>query len=135
MSLRAEQLRPPSGGTPPRDSVRLPDGTTCFLAPLAHSVARRHLDQFPDEAERYGDAGFEWCVHDVQWILAWAASEVGGSDGLLRKQLNWLGGLLAARGYPLERITRAVEIAADAVDVEYPGSGDALSRVLRAAAR
>ena len=133
MSSRAETLRPPSGGTPPPGSATLEDGSTCFLAPLAHEIARRHLAAFPDEAERYGPAGLEWCAHDVQWILAWAAADAAGHAGLLRRQLDWLGDLLAARGYPRERVTRAVEQAADLVAEEHPRAGGALAAVLRAA--
>ena len=135
MSSRAETLQPPSGGTAPRDIARLPGGTTCFLAPLAHAVARRHLDEFPDEAERYGAAGFEWCVHDVQWILTWAAGEMDGNEGLLTRQLTWLGELLEARGYPRERLVRAVHLAAEAVDEGYAGAGKPLADILRAAVR
>jgi hypothetical protein len=135
MSSRADTLRPPSGGTPPRATAVLANGTTCFLAPLAHDVARRHLDAFPDEADRYGPAGLEWCAHDVQWILAWASSEAEGQSGLLSRQLAWLGDLLAARGYPRERLARAVELCADVVDERHPGAGASLSAVLRAASR
>jgi len=100
---------------------------------LAREVAHRHLAAFPDEAERYGPAGFEWCAHDMQWILAWAAS-ARDDEGVLRRQLSWLGDLLAARGYPRDRLMRAVEQAADVVAERHPEAGDALAASLRAAA-
>jgi hypothetical protein len=134
MSSRAESLRPPVGGAQPRDSARLPDGSVCFLAPLAHEIAERHLEEFPDERERYGPAGFEWCVHDIQWILTWAVHELTFDEPVLERQLDWLGNLLAARGYPAERVTRAVELAAEAVERRHPGSGAPLAGVLRTAA-
>src|SRR3954467_419746 len=53
-----------------------------------------------------------WCRHDNQHILNWAAEDVAGFDDLDR-HLDWLWDLLAARGFPVERIPRNVELAAD----------------------
>ena len=133
-SLRARPLAPPRGGTAPADKAQLANGEPCFLAPLAHEAARRHLEEYPDERARYGDAGLDWCAHDIQWILAWAALEVDGNEGLLSAQLGWLSGLLAARDYPTERLRRAVEIAADVVADAHGTAADSLVATLRAAA-
>ena len=129
MSLPADRaLAPPQGGTPPADAVVV-DGETVFLAPLAREIARRHWDEFPDERGRYGDAGFEWCVHDTQYILWWATLD-GEDDAVLERQLAWLARLLSARGYPLERLRRAVEIAAEVTAERH----ESLSAALRAGA-
>ncbi len=125
-SSPAESLTPPRGGTPPPDSIRLPDGTPCFLAPLAWETARRHWEEFPDERERYGEAGFEWCVHDTQWLLGWAAK------GLLERHVPWLANVLRTRGYPLDRLRRALEIAADVVADTHGDAAAPLARALRA---
>jgi len=105
--------RAPSGGAAP-EFAELPGGRRLELAPLAREIARRHRAEFPDEEERYGDAGLEWCVYDNQWILAWAAADAAGFEDLGR-QIEWLAGVLGARGYPVERLARNLETAADVV--------------------
>jgi hypothetical protein len=94
--------------------AELPDGEQLELAVPAREIARRHRAEFPDEAERYGNRGLEWCVYDNQWILAWAAADAAGFEDFV-KQIEWLAGLLDARGYPVERLARDLEIAADVV--------------------
>ena len=106
--------RAPSGGAPP-DSAELPDGTTLELAPLAREIARRHRAEFPDEAERYGDRGLEWCTYDNQWLLSWAVTATRGW-GDFEEQVGWLAGILESRGYPVDRLARDLEIAADVAD-------------------
>ena len=109
-SSRAE-LRPP-GGSPPPLHARI-GGERIALPTLAEEAARRHWDEYPDERERYGETGFEWCVHDLQWVLAWAAHDADGLGAVLPTQLAWLARVLAARDYPVERLQRAVEICAE----------------------
>jgi len=101
----------PSGGAPP-ESATLPDGSTLDLKPLALEVARRHRLEFPDEVDRYGDRGLEWCVYDNQWILSWAVTAAGGWLDF-DAQLAWLSGILQSRAYPVERLARDLEIAAE----------------------
>jgi hypothetical protein len=101
----------PSGGAPP-SSATLPDGSILELAPLAREIGRRHQLEFPDEADRYGDRGLEWCVYDNQWLLSWAIMAAAGW-GDFSDQLAWLAGILESRGYPLDRLARDLEIAAD----------------------
>ena len=96
------------------EAAELPGGERLELAAPAREIARRHRAEFPDEEERYGDRGLEWCAYDNQWILAWAAADAAGYEDL-GKQLEWLAGLLEARGYPVERLARDLEIAAEVV--------------------
>ena len=105
--------RAPSGGAPP-EVAELPEGGQLELTAPAREIARRHRAEFPDEEELYGDRGLEWCTYDNQWILAWAAAEAAGFENLGR-QIEWLAGILDARGYPVERLARDLEIAADVV--------------------
>ena len=102
-----------SGGAAPA-VAELPGGQRLELAAAAREIARRHRAEFPDEEERYGDAGLEWCVYDNQWILAWAAADASGFEDLGR-QIEWLAGVLDARGYPVQRLARNLETAADVV--------------------
>jgi len=128
------EVKRPAGGARPRDSARLPDGELVFLAPLAHEVSDRFLAEFPDELERYGDAGRDWCVHDNQWVLDWAASATTLGSAYFVGKVTWLARVLGSRGYPRERLVRDLELAAAAVQ-EAPGEGRAqMAAVLDAGA-
>ena len=129
----ATRLRPPRGGTPPPATATAPDGTTLELRPLAQEICARYRREFPDEEERYGEAGLEWCVHDNLHILNWAVLDAAGSEGVLDRQLGWLGRVLVARDFPLQRLQRNVAIAADVVRGEHPEHA-AVADALEAAA-
>ena len=126
------ELRPPSGGTPPPDSIALAE-ERIHLAPIAREVAARFWAEFPDEEERYGEAGFEWCVHDTQYLLAWSLQDAAVGQGHFEKNLLWLARLLAARDYPLERIARDLEIAADVLEDRHAGAGAACAELRKGA--
>ena len=89
-------------------------GKELDLVGLAREICARYRAEFPDEEGRYGDAGTAWCVHDNQHILNWA---VGARNGLvdLERELSWLARVLAARDFPIERLARDLEIAAEVV--------------------
>ncbi len=89
----------PSGGAPPT-SATLPDGTVLELASLAREISRHHRLEFPDEADRYGDPGLEWCVYANQWLLPWAIMGAAGW-GDSSDQLAWLAGTSRAAGIRL----------------------------------
>jgi hypothetical protein len=101
---------PPSGAPAPV-TAELPDGEALDLRVLAQEICRRYRHEFPDEEERYGDAGIAWCVHDNQHLLNWAVAEANGYGGFER-QMTWLAGVLEARSFPLERLARDLDIAA-----------------------
>lgn len=123
MSRRTE---PPSGQPPPTEA-RLTDGPPIDLASLAREVCRRYRAEYPDETERYGDAGQAWCVHDNQHILNWAAGAVNGYVDLER-ELGWLARVLEARDFPLDRLARNVDIGAAVVREQVGGPrGDRLA--------
>jgi hypothetical protein len=103
---------PPSSTAP--SSARLRGEEIDLLAP-AREVCRRYRAEFPDEAERYGEAGLAWCIHDNQHILSWAAMAVEYGLGMER-QLEWLADVLRNRDFPLDRLVRNLEIAAEVVE-------------------
>ena len=107
------RLAPPGGAAAPID-VQGPDGRTVDVRELAREVCRRYRAEFPDEDERYGEAGRAWCVHDNQYILHWALLDARGTTRL-RDQVAWLARVLAARDFPLERLARDLEICAEVV--------------------
>jgi hypothetical protein len=51
-------------------------------------------------------------VYDNQWVLSWAIMAASGW-GDFQAQLLWLAGILESRGYPVDRLARDLEIAAD----------------------
>jgi hypothetical protein len=100
------------------------------LRALAEEICTRYRAEFPDEQQRYGDAGVAWCIHDNQHLLNWAAIESNGLGGFERK-LAWLAAVLEARGFPLERLARNLELAAAVLDENgepRPGPAEVLER-------
>jgi hypothetical protein len=123
---------PPSGYPPPLNA-ELDGGETLDLHTLARDICARYQAEFPDEQQRYGDAGIAWCVHDNQHILNWAVTELNGYGGFER-QLAWLAAVLEAREFPLDRLARNLDIAA-AVSAEDLERADQLSEILSRGAR
>lgn len=95
------------------------------------NTVRMDRAEFPDEQDRYGDAGLAWCVHDNQHILNWAVNERNGYGGFER-QLTWLGGGLEARDFPLDRLARNLEIGAEVLERGSTAAGTELAAILSA---
>ena len=131
--MTQRRLDPPSGQPPPVEA-RLPGGQPLDLLALAREICRRYRGEYPDERERYGDAGQAWCVHDNQHLLNWAAGSVNGYVDLHR-EVGWLARVLEAREFPLDRLARNLEIGADVVREQVGGAaGDELAGALAGAA-
>ena len=124
----------PPSGYPPPVSAQLRDGEALDLRALAQEICSRYRAEFPDEQERYGDAGMAWCLHDNQHILSWAVNEWNGYGGL-EAQLAWLAGVLEARDFPLDRLARDLEIAADVLAELLAAPHRGLLETLATAAR
>ena len=92
----------------------MPDGTQLDLVALADEICRRYREEFPDEQGRYGDAGKAWCRHDNQHILNWAVLTLRYSTNF-ENQLAWLARVLEVRDFPLDRLARNLDIAAEVV--------------------
>jgi hypothetical protein len=99
------------GGPPPPAVVHIA-GDTTPLAPLAEAICLRYIAEFPDEQQRYGDAGLDWCRHDNQWLLSWGVSDVLGATDLC-EQVRWLARVLQSRDFPVDRLARDLQIAAE----------------------
>ena len=132
MSAAARRVAPP-GGEPAPTRVALAHDLDLDLVALAAEVCRRYRDAFPDERQRYGDAGEAWCAHDNQHVLNWAVLDLRGLLDFDR-ELGWLARVLEARDFPLERLTRDLEICAEVVGERIGGRGSELARVLRSGA-
>jgi hypothetical protein len=99
----------------------------------AREICRRYYEEFADEDERYGPAGRAWCVHDNQHILQWGILDATGEVDL-HGQVAWLASVLGARGFPLDRLARDLELAADVVEEEDGLAWSAVGARLRDAA-
>jgi hypothetical protein len=127
----SRRVEPPSGWPAPA-SVTLA-GRRVGLTGLAEAVADRYFQEFPDDLERYGEAARAWEVHDTAHCLNWAVLDVERHISL-EQQIAWLTSVLSARGFPLERLARNLELSADVVDDRVAEGGAAVAGRLRAAA-
>ena len=105
------RTEPPSGVNPP-EVFQLANGTRVDLGPLAGQLCALYYDAYPDDLERYGAAGEAWCDHDSRYLLAWALEDERASTLDCVEQVQWLGRVLAARSFPIERLARHVELTA-----------------------
>ena len=129
--MSGRPLRPPEGGEEaPRISSPLAGGDTLDLVALATAICERYTAEYPDERERYEDAGIAWCVHDNQHLLNWATESVIGELDI-RQEVAWLATILESRDFPIDRLARGLDIAADVVLDRVDGAGGGeLSTVL-----
>ncbi len=124
-------VAPPSGFPPPAHATL--GGHRIALGPLAEAVADRYFAEYPEDLERYGDAARAWEVHDTAHCLHWAALDAQGYADLGR-EVSWLASVLGARGFPLEKLARNLELAADVVEERVSPSGALVAGRLHAAA-
>jgi hypothetical protein len=118
----------PSGAPPPTEAALI-DGSALALLPLAAEITERYAD----EDERYTPRWREWCTHDNQYVLRWAIDDQRGLADLWQ-QVSWLARVLDARGYPLDRLARSLELGADVLDERAGPAAAAAVNELRVAA-
>ena len=123
---------PPSGSPPPL-WAGLPGGGRADLRGLAERVAHRYFEAHPEHVGRYGPAGWEWCVHDTQYLISWAIHDVEGYVSL-DEHVAWLAGVLGAREFPLEALRDNLVIAAGVLREDPEADLDAPADRLEAAA-
>jgi hypothetical protein len=103
----------------PPVTVASPAGRELDLRALAVESCKAYDAEFPDNQERYGPAGFQWCVHDSQHLVNWATLSLTGTLPF-HEQLAWLARILEARDFPLDRLARHLELLAEAVLRTHP---------------
>jgi hypothetical protein len=124
--------RPPSGASPPTRSEVY--GLQIDLVALARTICKRYYVIYPDEHERYGAAGVDWCHHDNQWLLSWAAGDVIGAVDL-DEQACWLARVLHGRDFPVKRLIRNLQLAAEVTrESEIGPAGPTVAQRLEKAA-
>ncbi len=122
-----KRVAPPSGMRPP-ESATSPRGRNIDLVRVARATCASYDAEFPDERERYGPAGAEWCRHDCQHLLNWAVLSVT-VDLDFDAQLAWLARVLAARDFPLDRLARCLELLAQEVRTSLPDEPEVAARL------
>jgi hypothetical protein len=129
------RTEPPTGTNPPQ-TFQLPDGTTIDLGPVARRLCVDYYELYPDDLDRYGAAGQAWCEHDSRYLLAWALEDARAGTVDCVEQVQWLGRVLAARSFPIERLAAHVQLTAALLAAPELGEiGAAASSRMRHAAR
>jgi hypothetical protein len=123
----------PPSGQPPPVRAELADGTVVDLEALAREVCDRYRAEYPDEEERYGDVGQQWCRHDNQHLVNWAVLHTR-EYVVLDEQVAWLAKVLEAREFPLDRLARDLDIAAEVVGERVGGGAGVAAALTRASA-
>jgi hypothetical protein len=128
------RVDPPSGMAPPTAAPSPVDGAPDLdLYGLAAAVVERYYAEFTDEDAVYGEVGREWCQHDLQHLLNWAALDVAGAVSL-NDQTAWLARILESRGFPILRLARSLELGADVVLAQLGDGARPMADTLTAAA-
>lgn len=118
----------PPTGMPPPQRVTSAQGRQIDLVEIARTTCTAYDLEFPDERERYGPAGVEWCRHDTQHLLNWAVLSL--TDHLdYEQQLAWLARVLEARDFPLPRLARCLELLARTTRQAIPDEPQIAARV------
>jgi hypothetical protein len=129
------RVDPPSGMAPPTAAPSPVPGSDADidLIALASATCERYYAAYTDEDAVYGPVGRLWCQHDLQHLLNWAALDVAGAVDL-DKQVTWLARILEARGFPLLRLARSLELGADVILSDLGPDASRMSTALRSAA-
>jgi len=123
----SKRVAPPSG-MPPPETATGPNGGQLDLVAIARSTCASYDAEFPDERERYGPAGADWCRHDCQHLLNWAVLSL--TEALdFEAQLRWLARVLEARDFPISRLALGLEMLAGSVRDAVPGEPDVAARL------
>jgi hypothetical protein len=123
----SKQVAPPSG-MPPPETVTGPHGAELDLVAIARDTCAVYDAEFPDERERYGPAGPDWCRHDCQHLLNWAVLSL--TEALdFEAQLAWLARVLEMRDFPISRLARCLEMLAQAVRESTPSEPHVADRL------
>jgi hypothetical protein len=104
------RTEPPSGTNPPA-RVDLGGGDVVLLEPLAERLCDLYFAIYPDDLERYDEGVAE----------AWALEDARAGLVDVVEQVKWLGRVLEARSFPVERLARHVELVAAVIDASIEG--------------
>ena len=112
----------------PPERVTGLNGRQIDLVGIARRTCIAYDREFPDERERYGPAGAQWCRHDTQHLLNWAVLSLT-QDLDYEQELSWLARVLEARDFPLPRLARCLELLAQNTRESVPDEPQIAARV------
>ena len=102
---------------------------------VAEDICERYYAEFPDQDARYGDRGRAYCAHDNAYLVAWMIDALGiAGEASFGRNVDWLRGLLEARGFPMEPFRRNLSLVGDAVADLRPQDAERIQRLVAAAA-
>jgi hypothetical protein len=128
------RLEPPGGVMPPSVVAGM-DGSSIPLAGLAEAACDRYFSVYRDDVEGLGPSGRLWCDHDSRYLLAWALQDARSGDIDCVERVAWLGAVLGARSFPVDRLVRHVELTASVLrDAELGRLGVRAAQRLQTAA-
>ena len=119
---------PPGGVSRPPVSATTSQGRELDLYELARRTCVAYDAEFPDERDRYGPAGHQWCVHDNQHVLNWAVQSLTTKLDF-DAELAWLARVLESRAFPLPRMARNLELLAATVRDAFPDESELAARI------
>jgi hypothetical protein len=103
---------------------------------LAQTICDRYYAEFPDHDERYGDRGRGYCAHDNAYLVAWLVDALGtAGHGSFATNVEWLRGLLEARGFPLDAFRRNLQLVGEAVAALRPEDARRIDELIAGANR
>ncbi len=102
---------------------------------IAEAVCDRYYTEFPDHDERYGDRGRRYCAHDNAYLVAWLvdALDAAGPESFA-VNVEWLRGLLEARGFPMDAFRRNLQLVGEAVMTLRPDDARRIDELVSGAA-
>jgi len=88
---------------------------------IAEKICDRYYAEFPDHDARFGDRGRRFCAHDNAYLVAWLvdALDTAGRESF-EMNVEWLRGLLEARGFPMDAFRRNLQLVGEAVTAMRP---------------
>ncbi len=102
--------------------------------PAAEAICERFYAEFPDHDERYGGRGRAFCAHDNAYLLAWLVDGLGPAGAAsFVTNVDWLRGLLDARGFPMDAFQRDLELVGESAAVLRPDDAERIRSLIVAA--
>ena len=124
---------PPGGATPP-ELFELSGGERVDLGRLSRILSDLYFARYPEPDEEKAAIERAWCEHDSRYILAWALEDARAQTVDCVEQVRWLGRVLEARGFPVERLIVHLELASSMLVALVDEVGIAASERLLASA-
>jgi len=102
---------------------------------IAQTICDRYYAEFPDHAERFGERGRRYCAHDNAYLVGWLVDALDTSGpGSFATNVEWLRGLLEARGFPMDAFRRNLHLVGEAVAILRPEDAQRIDGLVSGAA-